>query len=124
MWLFLITQLVASSLAYAAEDRPVVWTRGFTRSLPTVFSADNYRTLERSDEDIELRREGYLPPHQRDALFKKVQLKLSDFDQMEKDILVLRAHEYTLPELQKFYPNLPLVQLRKLKVEVDRIAQN
>lgn len=103
--------------------KPFIWTRGNYDYLKTRLPANTFRFEDpqaarrrRFDED------GYLPPLERDALFRKLNLetKLQSMDELDKDMLVMGAKAYTVPELAKQYPMLSLRQLRRLKSEVEK----
>jgi hypothetical protein len=106
-----------------AELRPVIWTKGFYGSLKARFPSSQFDYLDPETRRKDLLEQGYLQPSERDALFRKLNLetKLQQMDELDKDMLVMGAKAYSVPELVKQYPMLSGKQLRRLKTEVEKI---
>jgi hypothetical protein len=122
--------VLISTFAYGADKpassgplRPVIWTKGFYGALKARFPASQFEYLDPQTRRKDLLKQGYLQPLERDALFRKLNLetKLQQMDEMDKDMLVMGAKFYSVPELVKQYPMLSGSQLRRLKTEVEKI---
>lgn len=101
--------------------KPMVWTKGFYDSdIKRVFPPGQYRYADKARFEEESRENGYLPPEKRDAVLKKLESKLKDYDQLDKDMLVMDAHFFSTKELKKFHPKLSLRELASLKEAVKR----
>jgi hypothetical protein len=123
--IFALLTTVSHAAESAANDqmRPTIWTKGFYGPLKARFPASQFNYLDHETMRKELLVQGYLMPHERDALFRKLNLdtKLKKMDEMDKDMLVMGAKAYTVPELVKQYTMLTGAQLRRLKTEVEKI---
>ncbi len=66
--------------------------------------------------------EPYLNPAKSFILFKKLGLDkyTSDWDQLEKDLLIIRASSYDMKILIKRYPKIPIDKLVNLKSELQQ----
>lgn len=128
MW---ILTLLALNFYVAASDtkaipetqKPWISMRGFyNSSIQNEFPRSKYRYYDKAEERKHFDADGYLPPLERDALFRKLNLetKLQQLDQMDKDMLVMGAHVYTAAELKKQYPMLSLADLQRLRVAVRK----
>lgn len=107
-----------------AQEKPVVFFRGsYNSDIKNVFPPDKFQYDDRESRRERWLRDGYLMPSERDALFRKlsIETKLSQLDQMDKDMLVMGARVYTPRELHKQYPMLTLGEVTKLKREVEKI---
>lgn len=106
-----------------AQDKPVVWTSGFPSSAAEYFPPDKYQVLNREVQNEDMAHDGYLPPHRRDALFRKVgiETRIGALDELDKDMLVMGARSYSVAELKKQYPMLTQRQLTALKREIGRL---
>lgn len=125
-WLFnaLLLFVIAAPAARADlgdSDLPVVRTRGDAEYLKARMPAEQFNVQTPDEERRLLLEQGYIMPRERDALFRKLNLdtKLKKFDEMDKDMLVMDAKAYTLPELIKQYPMLNTTVLKRLKTEVE-----
>ena len=56
-------------------------------------------------------------PAELEAIYAKVGIKeyLSDMDQMDKDIFILKVKKYSLDRVIKKYPNIPEKKIKELK---------
>lgn len=117
--------LLFSHFALAGEaPDAVVWTNGSIRSAQSLFSpAANVVVMSAEDNARAERRAGYLPPDERDALYRKlgIETKISAMDELDKDMLMLGARAYSVRELKSSYPMLSEKQLRQLKVEMGKV---
>jgi hypothetical protein len=109
-----------------AQKKPdaVVWTKGSVDSARALFGPDtNVVVLSREEETRQERKAGYLPPDERDVLFRKVgiETRISNMDEFDKDILMMSAREYTIRELKSDYPMLTEAQLKRLKSEMRKV---
>lgn len=123
MRVFLICALFGLQFGFAFADsgeapRATLWTKG------TVRSAENFaktwpglRVLAGQTEAAQFKKSGYIPPHERNALFRRLgmEMALIKMDEFDKDVLVMAAREYTVRELKSEYPMLSELQLRRLK---------
>lgn len=62
-----------------------------------------------------------LDPEARDRIFARVgNLDLSGFDELDKDLLLIRARSLKAAELEKKYPRLPKAVLKRLQLEASK----
>lgn len=111
------------SMAQEAPDA-VVWTSGSIRSTQALFGPNaNVTVMSAEDDARSERRAGYLPPDERDALYRKlgIETKVSAMDEFEKDMLMLSARAYNVRELKASYPMLNERQLKQLKTEMGKV---
>lgn len=109
-----------------AEEAPdaVVWTNGSISSSQALFGPHaNVTVMSAVDDARAERRAGYLPPDERDALYRKlgIETKISAMDEFDKDMLMLGARAYSVLELKASYPMLSENQLRRLKTEMGKV---
>lgn len=114
------------SLHVLADEKPdaVVWTAGSVSSARALFGPDtNVTVLSGAQEARHERRAGHLPPAERDTLFRKVgiEMKISNMDEFDKDILMMSAREYNVRELHADYPMLTESQLLHLQREMKKV---
>jgi hypothetical protein len=125
MWLLVLLALNLNAVEIIPENqKPVIVMRGhYDSSIQNVFPPSEYRYYDKAAEREELLADGYLPPLERDALFRKLnfETKIQQLDQMDKDMLVMGARVYTAAQLKKQYPMLSLPELQRLRVEVRKI---
>ncbi len=106
----------AISLAQNRSDIHVtVWARD-PDAVRTLYQGPQYSIIDRESEEQEWKREGYLPPRERNALFYRIHLSkaVAKYPEMEKDILVIGAHFGTIKQLRKRFPKLSVQQLQSL----------
>ncbi len=117
--------LCAGAIDAAAEQpTATVWTRGSVDQARRIFSPSLPVKILGAQEEAERdRKSGHLQPRERDALFRKVgiETKVAQMDEMDKDMLVMAAREYSIRELKSDFPMLSENQLRRLKSELGRI---
>ena len=120
---FLALAITASAEPSVKNVKPLIWTSGHYNSLKGVFSPKEYDFMDRETKARELHEQGFLRPTERDSIFRKLKLesKLTQLDDLDKDLLVANARYYSVAELRKQYPMLTFQQLRQLKAEVERI---
>lgn len=65
-----------------------------------------------------------LEPFQRDKLFEDVGLveNTSNWDHLERDLLVVNVQTLSKKELQKKYPKIPIKKLFKLKTRIHKLV--
>jgi len=100
------------------------YTRGNSRGVQSALpKGANYKVYSRKDQIAEERRRGFLRSSERNALFRKIGIdtKTARMDEMDKDMLLLSAREYTLGELRSDYPMFTEKQLRDLQIEARKI---
>jgi hypothetical protein len=117
-----------SSLAAADQVKPTVtvWTRGSVTQVRRYFASNpRVKVLGRKEQRALDRDAHYLPPRERNALFRKVgiETKVARMDEFDKDMLVMSAREYSVRELRADFPMLSEAQLTKLKAEVGRATK-
>jgi|GEM_PF-7063992 len=118
--------ILLGSLPVLAQEKPgaTVWTRGSVESAKALFGPEaNVRVLSAETERARERKDGFLPPRERDAVFRKVgiETKIQSMDDFEKDLLMMSAREYTIRELRSDYPMLNETQLKRLQREMKKI---
>lgn len=107
--------------AYAA---PVtIWTAGdpdYAKRF--VAPGANIQVLSNEYDDERNRRAGYIEGEPRDAIFRKVgiETKISSFDQVDRDMLVVCAWTYNARELLAEYPMLTKTEAQRLIAEVRK----
>lgn len=108
----------------SANPTVTVWTRGYVDSTRRMFKPGlPVRVLGSVESKERDRLTGHLQPRERNALFRKVgiETKVAAMDEMEKDMLVMAAREYTVRELKTDFPKLSVNQLQRLKEELGKI---
>lgn len=108
----------------SANPTVTVWTRGYVDSARRLFKPGlPVRVLGSVESKERDRLTGHLQPRERNALFRKVgiETKVASMDEMEKDMLVMAAREYTVRELKTDFPKLSENQLQRLKEELGKI---
>lgn len=123
---FLLGSLPALAQKNPDSKNPdvIVWTSGDSDKAREIFSPDvNLVVLSREREVSQQLKSGYLEPHERDALFRKVgiETRLQGMDEFDKDMLMLSAREYTIRELRSDYPMLTEPQLTHLQREMKKV---
>jgi hypothetical protein len=118
--------LMLGSLHVLAEEAPdaFVWTSGSIEGARALFGPQaNVEILSREVEERRERKAGYLPPDQRDVVFRKVgiETKISNMDEFDKDMLMMGAGAYPLSVLKKEYPMLSETQLKRLQAEMKKV---
>ncbi|MBX3022071.1 MAG: hypothetical protein KF799_10390 [Bdellovibrionales bacterium] len=125
MWTVVFFLSLVASATSPDPSKPTIWVDGYTNAeIQNYFPANDYNYVSKtSQRRAQWEDDGYLPPLERDSLFRKlgIETKLQALDQMDKDMLVMGAREYTVPQLHKQYPMLSLGELRRLKREVEKI---
>lgn len=99
------------------------WTKGSVSSLRKMFAPGTPVKILGKEEERERDKDaGFVPPRERNAIFRKVgiEAKVAKMDEFDKDMLVMSAQEYNLRSLKADYPAFTETQLRKLKEEVVR----
>jgi hypothetical protein len=121
MSMLLLSLLLSLAHGEATPVKPFLWTRGNIEFLKTRLPAGMFQYEDTAAERRRDLDEGYLPPRERDALFRRLSLetKLKGMDELDKDMLIMGAKSYTVPELVKQYPMLNSAQLRRLKTAVE-----
>jgi hypothetical protein len=117
-------QTQAKKAAPAKQPTVTVWTKGHVSSARRLFSPDlPVKVLGREEEKERDRDSGHLQPRERNALFRKVgiETKVAKMDELEKDMLVMSAREYSIRELKSEYPKIPEPQLKRLKEELGKM---
>lgn len=112
-----------ASAQRADPPSATVWTSGSVSSARALFApGTNVKVLGREDEEARERKSGFLPPAERDAVFRKIgiETKISSMDEFDRDMLMLSAREYTVRELRADYPMLSENELSRLKSELRR----
>jgi hypothetical protein len=108
-------------LSAHADDGPqaVVWARD-PDAIRKFFPPDKYKMLDAEAEAKDLEESGYLTPRKRDALFHKLNLeeRVSELDEMDKDILVMDARFEDVAAMKKHHPQFTSLELQKLHDEV------
>ena len=115
--------LVHMAMAEEAPDA-VVWTNGSIPSAQALFGPGaNVTVMSSEDNSRAEKRAGYLPPDERDALYRKlgIETKISAMDEFDKDMLMLSSRAYSVRELKVSYPMLSEGQLRRLKTEMGKV---
>jgi hypothetical protein len=110
--------------AKAVKPTATVWTRGSVDSARKMFAPGApVKILGRKEQEERDRDAGFVPPRERNALFRKVgiELKVAKMDEFDKDMLVMSAREYNLRELKSDYPMFTDGQLRRLKEELRKM---
>ncbi len=115
-----------SSLHVLAEPKAdvLVWTAGSIDSAKALFTpGTNVVIHSREEDEKNERKAGWLAPRARDALFRKIgiETKISGMDELDKDILMMSAREYTIPQLRSEYPMLNESQLKRLQREMKKV---
>lgn len=90
-----------------------------TEDYPTEgFKGEGYQTHEMPGTRSEI-----LAPEIRDQILAatKIDSLVAGWDQLEKDILILRAKNSDLRKLKSQYPRIPVQQLQMLQAYVKRI---
>ena len=110
--------LVAHKL-HADEPRATVWAK-HPDAVKKFFPADTYRMLDAADEEKQFDEQGYILPQKRDAIFHKVGIedKLTNLDEMDKDMLVMTARFEDAKSVKKHYPMLTDAQVNALVAAV------
>ncbi len=116
----------AKDKAKPVEQKPTVtvWTAGSIDSAKAMFAPNtNVRVLSAATEKQRELKAGYLPPHERDLLFRKIGIEtgVSGMDEFDKDVLMMSAREYTLRELVSDFPMLSEAQLKRLRDEMRKV---
>lgn len=108
----------------SANPTVTVWTRGYVDSTRRLFKPGlPVRVLGSVESKERDRQTGHLQPRERNALFRKVgiETKVASMDEMDKDMLVMAAREYTVRELKIDFPKLSENQLQRLKEELGKL---
>lgn len=109
----------------AAQLEPTMfWTKGYSRGLQSALpKGGRYRVFTRKDQHRGMRADGFLPQRERAELFRKtgVEKHTAKMDEMDRDVLVIRAREYDFKLFRKNYPNFTEGQLRALQREARKI---
>ena len=105
-----------------------VWTRESTDFLRTKYPNQNIDYMDQRTVDEDQRREGYVPPLERDRLIKKLKLgrALAKTDDMDKDILFMYLREADRAEMTKLrrkYPTLTVAQMERIKAELGPVKR-
>lgn len=114
----------APKSSVAQKPTVTVWTRGHASSARRMFQPGlPVRVLGSVESRERDRLSGHLRPGERNALFRKVgiEAKVTAMDEMEKDLLVMLAREYTVRELKTEFPKLSENHLKRLKEELGKI---
>ena len=121
MLLFIL--LITQAFAQNAPDA-VVWTSGSIDNARALFGPQaNVVVMSREDNARAEREAGYLPPPERDSMFRKIgiETRVNGMDEFEKDMLMMGARVYTVRELKSEYPMLSEKQIKKLKAEMGKV---
>ena len=107
----------------SAPRAVTVWARD-PDAIRSVFTDDHYKILDNADQEREWKRQGYWPPREREAMFRRLKIDeaLRDLNDYRKDMLVTCAHAQDIPTLKKAYPMLTETQLKVLKSTVKDAA--
>lgn len=111
--------------AVFAQERPAVtvWTRGNVKQVRNMFAPGvNVKVLDAQAERERDRDSGYVPPGERNALFRKVgiETKVAKMDELDKDMLVMGAREYSVREMRAQYPMLSEGEIKRLRNELGK----
>ena len=120
-----LISIFLNSSAYAGPAA-VVSSRGFFEHLRATLPKGQAKFMDQRTLAAEARREGYLPPDQRDAVFRKLKLDraLAKYDEVDKDLLVMFVRDSNTNELlriRKRFTNISMTDLRRLRLELGRI---
>jgi hypothetical protein len=105
-----------------AAVRPAIWVNGFSDSVRAVFSSPDYRYADNESYEKDMHRAGHLPPWTRDEIFQKLKIesKMAKWDELGKDMLVIRARQYAAKKLKARYPMFSMAQIKDLKREIGK----
>lgn len=114
---------ILAARALHADPEAVVWAK-HPEAVRKFFPDDKFKMLDAADEAKEFEKTGYLLPHKRDALFHKLNIdtKLTQLDEMDKDMLVMTARFEDQAAVRKHYPMLNDQQAAQLVREVRELA--
>ena len=112
--MFFLAILVASQTAIA-DQAVIVWARE-PKSVQKIFSDPSYQVIDHERRMSQWESHGYISPKKREALFNSLHLgaALKNFDEVNRDLLVISARSIALPVLQRQYPALKEAELRQL----------
>lgn len=121
-YLILSLSLISLSLAFAgnppkkavSDPEQKIKVTTYSKDYPIEkLKGDQYQQQNFDKKDPK----GILPPAERDALFGKAGLTQATekWDQLDKDMLLMKARTASLVDLQKKYPKLSKEALQKLQ---------
>ncbi len=119
-WLGLLLLFSCFFTDASAEPKAVIWTKANPDRVEKMFRKGTVTVIDSTREREKLAAEEW-DPRRRDALFDKVGLAemVKDWDQLDRDLLIVNVGEHSLQELSPLYPQFSSETLQVLKREIS-----